>query len=130
MKVIHVSGTRKRAVARATLKEGKGTIRINKLNLQIIQPEPFRLKIGEPLILAGDVAKKVDINITVQGGGITGQSEASRLVIAKALAQYQPALKKKFLEYDRHLLVADVRRNEPHKPNDSKPRRKRQFSKR
>ncbi len=130
MKTIHISGTRKKAIARATLKEGKGIIRINKQLLSNYSPEMLRLKITEPLILAEDLANKVDIEVNINGGGIASQSEAARLAIARALAEYQPLLKKKFLEYDRHLIIADVRRNEPHKPNDSKPRRARQFSKR
>ena len=125
MKVITVSGKRKRAIARAVLKKGKGIIRINKHLLDLYKPEMCKMKIKEPLMLAGDVAKKVDINIKVKGGGQMSQAEAARLTIGKGLSEFDPSLKKVFLDYDRHLIVADVRRNEPHKPNDSKPRRKR-----
>lgn len=129
-KTIHVSGKRKHAVARATLREGKGIIRINSKILDVYNPKYLRMKIYEPLILAGDLAKKVNIDVNVFGGGIMGQSEAARLAIARALLEFSQSkqLKNEFLNYDRHLLVEDVRRNEPHKPNDSKPRAKRQKS--
>lgn len=128
MKIIHLSGKRKRAIARGTLKEGKGIVRINNQLLDIYQPEMCRMKIREPLVLAGNIAKKVDINIKVEGGGQVTQAEAVRLVIGKVLTKYNAGLKKTFLDYDRALLVADVRRNEPHKPNDSSPRSMRQKS--
>ena len=119
MKTILASGKRKRAIARATLKQGNGIIRVNKMPLDLIHPKMSRLKLREPLILAGDVANKVDININVIGGGITSQAEASRLAIAKALVEYTKSdkLKETFLAYDRNLIVADVRRKEPAKPN-------------
>lgn len=129
-KTIHVSGKRKKAVARATLKEGKGVVRINGKLLDVYEPELARMKIAEPLMLAEELAQKIDLHVSVNGGGWLSQAEASRLAIARALVEFSKSkvLKKKFLEYDRHLLVADVRRNEPHKPNDSKPRAKRQKS--
>lgn len=125
--LIHASGKRKKAIARAVIKQGKGNIRINRVLLDNYQPELGRLKIMEPLQLAGDMSKKVDINVNVFGGGVQAQSEASRLAIAKSLVEFTKSkeLKKTFLDYDKHLLIADVRRNEPHKPNDSKPRAKR-----
>ena len=130
MKTVHVSGKRKKAIARASLKKGKGIVRINSLNLDAYTPNIARMMITEPMILAGDIAKKVDININVRGGGWHSQADAARLVIAKALVEYSESqeLKKKYLAYDRHLLVADTRRTEPSKPNDSKPRAKRQKS--
>lgn len=131
-KIVHTSGKRKKAIARATLRKGKGVIRINKLLLDHYSPPLAKLRIQEPLMLAGDLAKKVNINVNVQGGGWQAQSEASRLAISRAIIEYSKDanLKKDFLDYDRNLLVADVRRNEPHKPSDSKPRAKRQSSKR
>jgi small subunit ribosomal protein S9 len=129
-KVVHVSGKRKMAVARATVKEGKGVTRINGRLLENYTPKVAMLKIMEPLMLAGDVAKKVDIKINVTGGGWASQTDACRLALARGLVEFtgSKTLKRTFLDYDRHLLVADVRRNEPHKPNDSKPRAKRQKS--
>lgn len=117
MKVIHQSGTRKTAVARATLVQGAGIVRINKRLLSTLPPGMFRAKIEEALLLAGDVAQKVDVDVLVNGGGTNGQAEASRLAIAKALAQFDKKLRSKYLEYDRMFTVADVRRKETHKPN-------------
>ncbi len=127
-KIIHTSGKRKRAIARATLHEGKGIVRVNKILLDVIEPKVLRLKLEEPLILAGDDADKVDIDINVRGGGIASQIEAARLAVGRALVKYNKKLEKEFLKYDRNLLVADVRRKEPCKPNDSKARAKRQKS--
>ena len=119
MKNIHSSGKRKMAIARATLKQGSGLVRVNSTPINFIEPKMSRLKLMEPLILAGDAANKVDIDVQVSGGGITGQAEASRLAIAKALVDYakNEKLKDVFLAYDRNLMVADVRRKEPAKPN-------------
>ncbi len=129
MKAIHVSGTRKSAVARATLVPGSGIVRINSQLLNTYDPAISRLKIQEPLIIAGDKTKNVDINVSVHGGGQSSQAEAARLVIARALSAYDQTLQKEFLDYDRILLVADVRRKETHKPNcHGKARAKRQTS--
>ena len=124
MKLVHTSGKRKRAIARATLQEGKGVVRINSQNLEVYEPEFARSRIMEPLMLAEDYSKKVDISVDVRGGGWSSQAEAVRLAIARALVQFSnnKKLKQDFLDYDRHLLVADVRRAEASKPNDSKPR--------
>lgn len=131
MKTIHVSGKRKRAIARVTLRQGKGKVRINNKLLDVHESKLARLKLREPLLLAGDVANKVDIDINVFGGGINSQAEASRLAIAKALVEFTKSerLKETFLKYDRNLLVADVRRKEPAKPNrHGQARSKRQKS--
>ncbi len=127
-KVIHTQGTRKRAVARATLRDGEGKIRINGRALETYSTEMLRLRLSEPLVLAGAVAKKVDVDVNVFGGGISGHADAARLAIARALIQHDEKLKKVFEDYDRLLLVADVRRKEVCKPNDSKARAKRQKS--
>ena len=131
-KIVHVSGKRKMSIARATIKKGNGIIRINKRLISAILPELAREKIKEPLILAGDVAKKVNVQITVKGGGVLSQAEAARNALAKALLEYTNSkdLKKTYLKYDRHLLVADVRRTEPQKPCRSAARRNKQTSKR
>jgi len=129
-KVVHVSGKRKRSVARATIRNGKGLVRVNKILLQNYQPKLARERINEPLIIANDFSGKVKIDVNVQGGGWQGQAEATRLAIARALVRFteNKELEKSFLSYDRNLLVADVRRKEPNKPNDSKARKKRQKS--
>ena len=129
-KKVHTSGKRKKATARATIYEGTGIIRINSRLLDTVEPELIRLKISEPLMLADEIAKKINADIIIKGGGAMSQAEAARLALAKGLVEYTGSknLKKEFLSYDRHLLVADVRRNEPHKPNDSKARAARQKS--
>ncbi|TKJ17639.1 30S ribosomal protein S9 [Candidatus Woesearchaeota archaeon B3_Woes] len=128
-KIIHTKGKRKRAVARATLKEGRGIIKINSKLLNVMEPKLVRMKIREPVILAGDTINKVNISVNVFGGGIMSQADAARLAIAKSLVQYNKKLEKTFLDYDRQLLVADVRRKETHKPNShGKARAKRQKS--
>lgn len=131
MKVVIASGKRKRAIARATIKPGKGVVKINNKVLDFYEPRLSRLKIREPLIIAGDFINKVDISINVFGGGVSSQADASRLAIAKGLVEYAKSdkLKEQFLNYDRNLLVADVRRKESSKPNrHGQARAKRQKS--
>ncbi|MCC7553442.1 MAG: 30S ribosomal protein S9 [Methanobacteriaceae archaeon] len=117
MKVIHTSGKRKTAVARGTVQEGNGKVRINKTPLELYSPELARLKLTEPLTLAGELANTVDINVNVFGGGVMGQAEAARMVIAKGLVQWSQDmdLKEKFTQYDRTMLVGDPRRSESKK---------------
>jgi small subunit ribosomal protein S9 len=126
--LIHTRGKRKRAVARATLKRGKGNIKINGQSLEAFGTQMMRLRIAEPLILAGSIATKVDCSVNVNGGGSSGQADAIRLAIARALVEHDESLKRTFTAYDRLLLVADVRQKEVCKPNDSKARAKRQKS--
>jgi small subunit ribosomal protein S9 len=115
-KTILEVGKRRLAIARAVIKEGTGKVFINSKPLDLWGTDVLRLWIKEPLILAGDLAKAVDIYVNVRSGGIVGQAEAVRQAIAKALVRYSKdkKLKQKFLEYDRNLLVYDPRRNEPH----------------
>ncbi len=127
-KTIIASGTRKRAVARVALKPGKGKVRFNNIFLDNYNNSILRLRISEPLILAGDVAKTVDLDVNTHGGGANGQADAARLAIARALVEYDKKLRKVFYDYDRLLLVADVRQKEACKPNDSKARKARQKS--
>ncbi|WP_456366379.1 30S ribosomal protein S9 [Thermococcus sp.] len=133
MRVIQTSGKRKTAIARATIREGKGRVRINHRPVELIEPEIARFTIMEPLILAGEgVVGKVDVDVKVNGGGFMGQAEAARVAIARALIEWtnDVNLKEKFMKYDRTMLVGDSRRTEPHKPNRSTkgPRAKRQKS--
>ncbi len=127
-KIIQTQGKRKRAIARATLHPGKGIVKINGQLLNNYSSNMLRLRVSEPLLLAGDAAKGLNLGVSVMGGGSNGQVDASRLAIARALVQFQPSLKQTFEDYDRSLLVADVRRKEMRKPNDSKARAKRQKS--
>ena len=128
MSIIHTQGTRKKAVARATLVKGNGKITINGQSIDNYATRMLRLRVQEPLVLAGTHAKKVNIAVKIQGGGINGQADAARLAIARALVKSNESLKKEFDSYDRLLLVADSRQKEVCKPNDSKARAKRQKS--
>lgn len=130
MKVLVTSGKRKTAIARATIKPGKGRIRINKVPLELIQPELVRMFISEPLLIARSLSNKVDINVEARGGGFMGQAEAARTAIARALYRWSndEELKKAFLEYDRTLLVNDIRRKEPKKQGGRGARKRRQTS--
>ena len=116
-KAIIISGKRKKAVARAIVNEGTGKVRFNGQPISNISSEFIRLKIQEPLFFAEDIIPKLDIDVEVKGGGVVSQADAARLAIAKGLVVYNPKLKKTFLDYDRTLLVADVRQREPRKPN-------------
>lgn len=129
-KIVHTSGKRKTAKARATFRKGKGVLRINHVPYEVIEPRYIRYKIEEPLILAGGMPADLDIDVNVKGGGINSQAEAAALAIAKGLVAWteDEKLKKKYLEYNRALLVADPRRVETSKPNRSKARAKRQKS--
>ena len=131
LKKIITSGKRKTAVARAVTNEGHGKITINGKPYEILQVFD-RLKIEEPVRIAKNILGKIDFDILVKvrGGGEKGQIEAARVSIARALvnATGNKELEKAFLDYDRNLLVADVRRKEAYKPGDSKARRKRQTS--
>lgn len=131
-KEVHTSGKRKEAIARSTLKKGEGIIRIDKKRLENYTPENKRMEIKEPILLAGDLAEDIDMKITVSGGGKSGQAEAIRNAIAKGLVEFTGSdeLEEKYLDYDRHLLVADTRRTEPQKPCRSAPRASKQTSKR
>lgn len=132
LKIIQALGTRKMAVARAVARPGNGTITINGKPIELMQPEMARMKVQEPLIIAGDAAKVVDIDVNVTGGGPIGQADAARTAVANALVGFDRKLKPQFMAYDRTLLVSDPRRTEPHKPSRSKdgPRTHKQRSKR
>lgn len=130
---IVVAGKRKRAVAKARVREGDGSITINSKPITLL-PRMRALLLQEPLHIAEKVIpgilSKVNITITATGGGIEAQTEASRLAIARALVAYtkKKELRDAFAAYDRHLLTADVRRKETRKPGDSRARAKRQKS--
>jgi small subunit ribosomal protein S9 len=129
-KGIQVKAKKKTAVARAVIREGTGKIKINKLNVETKQEKYIKEFIKEPLAIAGEIAKKYDIDIKVKGGGIMGQAVAARATIAKALVKItkDEKLKKAFLNYDRNLLVDDIRRKEAKKPLGRGARKSRQTS--
>lgn len=131
MKGFIASGKRKSATARAVIRPGTGMVSVNGRLVKFYEPKVARLKLEEPLILAGEHSGAFDISVKVRGGGTMSQAEAARLAIAKAMVGItkDKKLEKSYLEYDRHMLVADVRRREGRKPNThGKARSKRQKS--
>ena len=136
-KSVESSGKRKTAVARATVKPGKGRGRVNSEPIEIMQPALARRKSMEPLVIADAMNRlgKVDISITTQGGGIMGQTDAIRTAIARGLVHYNGGaegmdteLRDEYLRFDRSLLVNDPRRKEPKHQLGRGARRKKQKS--
>jgi len=117
-KVLLTSGKRKTAIARATVRAGKGRVRVNNVPLEVWEPQVAREKIFEPLLMAGDtVWKQLDIDVRVSGGGFMGQAEAARTAVARGLLRWSRSahLQTLFGEYDRSLVAGDPRRKEPKK---------------
>lgn len=129
-KVTNTSGKRKTAIARAAVMKGTGKVRINKVPLEVFSTELARLKVTEPLTIAGKKAEKLDIKVNVAGGGQMGQADAVRTAIARGIVEYtnDDELKTQFLAYDRTLLVNDTRTKEAKKPLGRGARAKRQKS--
>ncbi len=125
------SGKRKTSVAKVSLKPGHGHVTYKGKLLENLRPF-HRLSLLEPIRLYENVIGKMpyDATITAMGGGKEGQIQAARLALAKALVANSNSkeLREAYLQYDRHILVADVRRKEQRKPGDSKARAKRQKS--
>jgi len=130
MKIVNSSGKRKTAIARATISEGKGRIRVNKKPIEIIEPEFVRLKMTEPLEFAANVLPNVDIDVNVHGGGIFGQAGAVRTAIARGLVDWtnDTSLRDALAQYDRSLLVNDTRYKLPKKFGGTGARKRRQKS--
>ncbi len=128
---IIVSGKRKRAIAKARIREGGGKVSINNV-LYANLPYFYKLMINEPISITKEVLGSFNFDIAVftRGGGIEAQMEAARLAIGKALIAFTKSgeLRRAFLNYDKSLLIADIRRIEPSKPGDSKARARRQKS--
>ena len=128
MEVINAIGRRKSAVARVYVSEGTGKITINKKDIDTYFPSAIlQYVVRQPLNLL-DVAEKYDIKVNLDGGGFTGQSQALRLAIARALVKIN-ADDKKALK-DQGFLTRDSRAVERKKPGQPKARAHFQFSKR
>lgn len=121
-KVVNSSGKRKTAIARATLKSGKGRVRVNGVPIQILEPEFARMKAVEPLRIADAMNRlaRVDISVDVKGGGQMGQVDAIRTAIARGLVKYNDGaegddeeLRDEFIRFEKKILVNDPRRKEP-----------------
>ena len=128
MEVINAIGRRKSAVARVYVSEGTGKITINKRDITEFFPSAIlQYVVKQPLAELGAV-EKYDIKANLDGGGFTGQSQALRLAIARALVTIN-AEDKKALK-DKGFLTRDSRAVERKKPGQPKARRRFQFSKR
>jgi len=128
MAVVNALGRRKCAVARVYVSEGSGKITINKRDLTEYFPSTIlQFVVKQPLALL-DAAEKYDINVNLYGGGYTGQSQALRLAIARALVKIN-AEDKKALRAE-GFMTRDSREVERKKPGRPKARRRFQFSKR
>jgi small subunit ribosomal protein S9 len=128
--VVLATGKRKEAIARATIRKGRGLVRINDRPLELVEPELVRFKIQEPLLMVGDRWKTIDIAVDIQGGGVMGQASAARTAIARGLLRWlkDPALDEMFKHYDRSLIVNDPRRKLPKRPGGRGARARRQKS--
>ena len=128
MEIVNALGRRKSAVARVYVTEGTGKITINKRDLTDYFPSPILQYVVKQPLETLNVEGKYDIKLNIFGGGFTGQSQAARLAIARALV--------KINEEDKSALRApsfvtrDSREVERKKPGRPKARRRFQFSKR
>ena len=128
MEIVNALGRRKSAVARVYVTEGTGKITINKIDLTDYFPSPILQYVVKQPLETLNVEGKYDIKLNIFGGGFTGQSQAARLAIARALV--------KINEEDKSALRAqgfvtrDSREVERKKPGRPKARRRFQFSKR
>ena len=128
MEVINAIGRRKSAVARVYMSEGTGKITINKKDITEYFPSAIVQYVVKQPLLALDAVEKYDIKANLDGGGFTGQSQALRLAIARALVKVN-AEDKKTLK-DHGFRTRDARAVERKKPGQPKARRRFQFSKR
>ena len=128
MEVIHKIGRRKTAVARIYLKEGSGKVTINKKDLNDYFPTAtLQYKVNQPFALTGN-EEKFDVNVNVYGGGITGQAEAIRLALSRAVCELDE--ENRAILKPEGLLTRDPRMVERKKFGQKKARKKFQFSKR
>ncbi len=128
METIHKIGRRKKSVARVYISEGSGNVTVNKKELaEYLTTAPLQYKVNQPFILT-ETEGQYDVKVNVYGGGITGQAEAIRLAISRALCEineeYRSILKPE------GLLTRDPRMVERKKFGQKKARKKFQFSKR
>ena len=128
METVNAVGRRKAAIARVIVKEGNGTITINKRPLEVYFPSSILQYIVKQPLLTLDVAEKYDINVNLDGGGYKGQAEALRLGIARALVKINPEDKPALRAEG--FMTRDPRAVERKKPRQPKARKHFQFSKR
>ena len=125
---IQTVGRRKRSVARILLRPGTGEWRVNGRAMEDYFPRPtHQIRVEEPLKVA-DLSGAFDVLVRVNGGGLTGQSDAVRMGLARALVQHDEELRGAMRE--RGMLTRDARQVERKKPGRPKARKRFQFSKR
>lgn len=128
MEIINAIGRRKNAIARVYVTEGTGKITINKKDLTEYFPSAIlQYVVKQPLQLL-EATEKYDIKANLDGGGFTGQSQAMRMAIARALVKINEEDKKALKDHG--FLTRDARAVERKKPGRPKARRRFQFSKR
>ena len=125
IKMVYTHGKKRNAIANAIIREGKGTITVNRIPIHNIEPKTLRIKIFEPILILGvDKFKNLNIKVRVSGGGSVAQLYAARTAIAKGIVAWnqkyvdeesKDEARKDLLNYDKNLLVADYRRLEPKK---------------
>ena len=116
--VVITHARRKMARARCYLTDGKGRVFVNDTPLETISEEMLRMKIMEPLLLAGEkIASSIDAKIYIEGGGIMGQADAARMALARALVKFTGSseLLEIYKVYDRTMLAGDPRQTESEK---------------
>ena len=128
METVNALGRRKSAVARVYVTDGSGKITINKRDLTESFPSPILQFVVKQPLTTVDAVEKYDIKVTLCGGGYTGQSQALRLAIARALVKIN-ADDKAALRAE-GFMTRDSREVERKKPGRPKARRRFQFSKR
>lgn len=128
MEVINTTGRRKAAIARVYLSEGTGVVTVNNKPLEVYFPSKVLQYIVKQAFLLSGNDSKYDVKATLVGGGITGQAEALRLGISRALVEVDPEIRKTLKPQG--LMTRDPREVERKKPGQPKARKRFQFSKR
>jgi small subunit ribosomal protein S9 len=137
-------GQRKTCRAVATIVKGNGKIRINNIPAEVIQPELAKELILTPANIIGELRDRVDVSVHVNGGGFMGQAFASAVAISRALTgetkgskeprehpftkSVRDEIKRKIIDFDRHLLAGDPRQTEAKKYGGPGARRRKQKS--
>ena len=135
---------RKTCRALATISKGNGKVRINNVPAEVMEPKIANEMVLTPINLLGENRNRVDINVKVQGGGFMGQAFASAVAISRALTgdgkggrdpkdhpltkSMREEVRRKILEFDRHLLSGDPRQTESKKFGGPGARRRKQKS--
>ena len=135
---------RKTCRALATISKGNGKVRINNVPAEVMEPKIAKEMVLTPIHLLGEIRNRVDINVKVQGGGFMGQAFASAVAVSRSLTgdgkggrdpkdhpltrSMREEVRRKILEFDRHLLSGDPRQTESKKFGGRGARRRKQKS--